>query len=234
MKPLSRKLAIGAVGLAALGVSAGVAVAATQTSTTPAAQAQAYLNDLAGKLGVTSSALTAAVKAADNDQIDAALAAGRLTSAEASALKARIQASTVAPLYGGGFAARRIERDGLGFGGADSAAAQYLGIAAATLRTDLGSGKSLAQLATAAPGKSVAGLEAAISAAETARLNAAVSSGQITSQQEQQRLSELSTRISMLVQGTRTGGHNWSRGGRSWNRSGATGASGSTLFSPTT
>src|SRR5258708_674868 len=99
---LSRKVVIGAIGLAAL-AGAGGAVAATQNSTSPAAQEQAYLNDLASKLGVTPSALATAIKAAASDQIDAAVAAGRLTPAEASALKARIQASTTAPFFGSGF-----------------------------------------------------------------------------------------------------------------------------------
>ena len=111
---LSRKLVIGAVGLAVL-AGAGGAVAATQNSTSPAAQEQAYLNDLASKLGVTPSALSAAIKAANSDQIDAALAAGRLTAAEASALKARIAVSTTAPFFGYGFG--RHGSGGRGFGG---------------------------------------------------------------------------------------------------------------------
>ncbi len=227
---LSKKLVIGATGLVML-AGAGGAIAATQSSTSPSAQAQAYINDLAGKLNVTPSALSAAIKAADSDQINAAVAAGRLTQAQATALKARIQASTVAPLYGGGFRDGRFARGGLGVGSTDTAAAQYLGITEATLRTDLQGGQSLAQIATATPNKTVAGLEAAITTAETTQLKAAASSGQITSLQEQQRLNDLSSRISTLVQRTWTGGHDWTGGGRNWNRGGATGATGSSLFS---
>jgi predicted RNA-binding protein associated with RNAse of E/G family len=224
---LSKKLVIGATGIVML-AGTGAAVAATQSSTSPSAQAQAYINDLAAKLNVTPSALTAAIKGADSDQIDAAVAAGRLTQAQATALKARIQASTVAPFLGHGFGGGRFGRGG--FGRSDAAAATYLGITEATLRTDLAGGQSLAQIAAATPGKSVAGLEAALIAAETTKLNAAVSSGQITSQQAQQRLSDLTSRISTLVQRTGTAGRNWSGGRHTWSGTGATGASGSTLY----
>lgn len=207
---LSRKLAVGAVGLAAL-AGAGAAVAATQGSTGPSAEAQAYLNDLAGKLGVTPSALTAAVKAADSDQIDAGLAAGRLTQAEASALKARIQASTTAPFPGRGFGYRGLGRNGFGggLGGIDAAAATYLGITEATLRSDLQAGKSLDTIAAATPLKTAAGLKAAIVAAATTELNAGVSNGQITSTEEQQRLSDLSSRIDAVMARTWTASGPW-------------------------
>jgi hypothetical protein len=231
VKPLlSKQLVIGATGLVML-AGAGGAIAATQSSTSPGTQAQAYVNDLAGKLNVTPSALNTAIKAADSDQIDAAVAAGRLTQAQATALQTRIQASTVAPLVGRGFAGGRFRHGGLG--GVDTAAAQYLGITEATLRTDLQGSQSLAQIATATPRKSVAGLEAAITAAETTQLNTAASSGQITSQQEQQRLGDLSSRISTLVQRTWTGGHDWTGRAHHWSGTGATGASGSSLFTPT-
>jgi hypothetical protein len=131
---LSKRVVVGATALVMLAGGAAVAVAATQGSTTPGAQAQAYINDLAGRLSVTPGALTAAIKAADSDQINAAVTAGRLTQAEATALQARIQASTGVPFFGGGFGGRGLRG---GFGGSDAAAATYLGITEATLRADL-------------------------------------------------------------------------------------------------
>jgi hypothetical protein len=207
---LSKRVVLGATALVMLGGGAAVAVAATQGSTTPGAQAQAYINDLAGRLSVTPSALTAAIKAADSDQINAAVAAGRLTQAEATALQARIQASTGVPFFGGRFGGRGLRG---GFGGTDAAAATYLGITEATLRTDLQAGQSLSQIANATQGKTSDGLKAAIIAAETVRLNAAVSSGQITGAQEQQRLTELSSRVDAVVARTWTGGGAWTGGG---------------------
>jgi hypothetical protein len=205
---LSKRLVIGATGLVVLAGAAG-AVAATQGSSSSGGPA--YINDLAGRLGVTPSALTAAIKASDGDQIDAAVAAGRLTQAQATALKARIQRSPGVPvlgrpLAGGGFRA--------GIGGSAATAAQYLGISEATLHADLRAGRSLAQIAAAAPDKSVTGLKAAIIAAETTRLNAAVSAGRITGEQEQQRLTNLSRRIDALLQRAWNGGGAWTGGGR--------------------
>ena len=103
---LRRRAAIGAVGLAALG-GGGAAVAASQGSaTTPQAQTQAIAADAADQLGVTTAALTAAIKKAMVDQIEAQVTAGKLTKAQATALEARL-AKADAPLFalGGGPAA---------------------------------------------------------------------------------------------------------------------------------
>src|ERR1019366_973826 len=98
--------------------------------------------------------------------------------------------------FGHGFGGRGFRG---GFGGSDAAAAAYLGITEATLRSDLQAGQSLAQIANATQGKTSDGLKAAIIAAETVRLNAAVSSGQITGAQEQQRPTDLSSRSAALL-----------------------------------
>ncbi len=192
----SRKLAVGATGLILLGGAGGVvAVASTQGSA--GSGRQAYIDDVAKHLNVSPSALTAAMKAAGNDQIEAAVAAGRITQSQADALKQRAQ-------HGGGvpFLGHRFDHGGLGGHGV---AAQYLGISAATLRSELQSGKSLAQIASSTPGKSVEGLKAAIVSAAKTRLENAASSGLITSQQEQERLSNLSSRVEALLQRTGLG-----------------------------
>src|SRR5579871_5494298 len=87
----SRKLAIPIAALVVLG-GAGGAVAATQSSGTPSGQA--FINDLAGRLNVSPSTLTTAMKAALDDQIDAAVTAGRLTQAQGDALKQRVADSS--------------------------------------------------------------------------------------------------------------------------------------------
>ncbi len=225
---------IAATGLVMLG-GAGAAVAATADSSS--FNAQSYINDLAGRLNVTPSALSAAIKAADNDRINAALAAGRLTQAQADRLQQRIDASASGlPSFAGRLGGRR------GGGGVRALApvvAQYLGISEATLRSDLGAGRTLAQIADAAGGgRSAAGLKAAIIAAQTTRLNDAVSSGRITGAQESARLATLSARLDALLARTWTGG--WARGGGGWGRrggpygaTGSTGAHGSPgLFGP--
>jgi hypothetical protein len=186
----SRKLVIGAAALVL------VAVAATESSA--GSGRQAYIDDVAKRLNVSPTALTAAMKAAGYDRIEAAVAAGRITRSEADALKQRIEHGGGVPSFG-----RGLGRGGLG---GHRVAAQYLGISAATLRSDLESGKSLAQIASSTPGKSVEGLKAAIVSARKTRLDQAVSSGSITRQQEQERLGKLSSRIEALVQRTGAGG----------------------------
>jgi hypothetical protein len=214
---------------------AAAAVAATQSSS--GSGETAYLGDVASRLGVTPSALTAAIKAADSDQINAAVAAGRLTLAQAASLEQRIVQSTNAPVLGvrGGLGRAGFGRGGFGRGRGRSTAAAtaYLGISEPTLRAGLAAGKSLGAIADATPGKSAAGLKAAIIAADTTALDAQVSAGTITSAQEQQRLATLSSRIDAVLQRTWTGsaGGNWAGGGGgqgAWARHGATGATGAT------
>ena len=197
MKPfLNRKLVAGATGLVLLAGGAG-ALAASQLASTSGKQA--YIDDVATHLGVSPSALTSAMKAAAIDQINAAASAGRLTQTQANALRQRIRSGDGLPLIG-----HRFGHGGLHSG--VSAAAQYLGISETTLLRDLRSGKSLAQITSSTRGKSVAELKASIIAAETKRLNNAVSKGRITSQEKQQRLSELSSRIDSLLNRTWTSG----------------------------
>ena len=190
----SRNLVIGATGLVLLG-GAGGAVAATQGSA--GSGRQAYIDDVARHLNVSPSALTAAMKAAENERIGAAVAAGRITQSQADALRQRVQQGGGVPFFG-----HRVGREGLGGHGV---AAQYLGVTAATLRSELQSGKSLAQIASSTPGKSVEGLKAAIVSADKTRLEKAVSSGWITSQQEQERLGSLASRVEALLQRTGIG-----------------------------
>ncbi|HVP75052.1 MAG TPA: hypothetical protein VMS63_03440 [Gaiellaceae bacterium] len=94
---------------------------------------------------------------------------------------------------------------GFGFGRAGdlSAAATYLGITTDALKTDLQSGKTLAQVADATSGKSAAGLIQALVASGKSKLDAAVSAGKLTSDQEQTLLASLQQRVTDLVNGTR-------------------------------
>ena len=91
---MNRKLVTGLATLIVLGGSAG-AIAAIPTGTSQIApSSQAYIDDLAGRLNVSPSTLSTAMKAALDDRIDAALSAGRITAARAAALKARVAAPT--------------------------------------------------------------------------------------------------------------------------------------------
>src|SRR5438067_11542526 len=89
-KPSRKVLVVGGAALALVGGGVGGAVAASG-SADPAAERQAFLSDAANRLGVTSAKLQEALKQAALDRVDAAVAAGRLTDAQAAAIKQRIE-----------------------------------------------------------------------------------------------------------------------------------------------
>lgn len=202
---------------------AGGAFAATKDSNGNARQA--FLNDVAKRLNVTPAQLSAALKAARLDQIDAAVKAGKLTQAQADALKKDIQNGTpprFAP--GAGPAGPGFPGPGAGPGpgfrgpghpgfkrgffgpppltrAAIDPVAKYLGLTEAQLRKQVMSGKSLAQIAKA-QGKSTSGLEQTITAAIKTRLDKAVANKRITAAQEQKILTGLSKRLDPLINAT--------------------------------
>ena len=206
---LRRRAAIGAVGLAALG-GGGAAIAATKDSpATPKAQTTAIVADAAGQLGVTPAALTAAIKKAMVDQVEAQLTAGTITKAQATAQEARINA-TNAPLFafGGGRGGPGDHGGDRGMGGGRvslDAAATYIGITSAQLGTQLAAGKSLATIATD-NGKTTDGLKAALTTAAKTDLDAAVTAGKLTQAQEDKLLAALPARLDTEISETHTGG----------------------------
>jgi polyhydroxyalkanoate synthesis regulator phasin len=204
MAKLKPKVIAGAVaGLAVAG--GGAAIAADQLGS-PKQESQAVLNDAAKQLGVEPSALTAALKKALENRVDDAVAAGRLTKAQGDELKQRIESGD-APLFAGpGFHHRGP------FGGLD-AAATYLGLTDAQLRTQLESGKSLADVAKA-QNKSVDGLVQAIVDAAKKKLDAAVAAGRLTQSRADSILADLKSDAADFVNGTAPRfGHRQFRGG---------------------
>jgi hypothetical protein len=129
--------------------------------------------------------------------------AGKLTQAQADALKQAIQNRGAAPFFG--FGTHKLGGHRF-FGGPFeahplAAAAKYLGLTDAQLLKQLAGGKSLAQIAKA-QGKSTSGLEQALTAALKQRLDKAVANKRITAAQEQKLLSRLSSRIGDLINRT--------------------------------
>ena len=191
---LKPKVIAGTVaGLAVAG--GGAAYAATQLGS-PQQENQAVLNDAAKQLGIQPSALSAALKKALENRVDEAVAAGRLTKAQGNELKQRIESGDV-PLFGGpghGFGHHAGP-----FGGLD-AAASYLGLTDTQLRTQLESGKSLADVAKA-QGKTVDGLVQALVDAAKKRIDAAVTAGRLTQTQADSILADLKSRVTDFVNG---------------------------------
>lgn len=92
------------------------------------------------------------------------------------------------------------------FGGAGlQAASTYLGVSEADLRTQLQSGKTLADVAKATSGKTVDGLIQAIVNAETAQIDQAVKDGKLTAAQATTIKTNLTQRVTDMVNGT----HPW-------------------------
>jgi urease accessory protein UreF len=194
------KLKVGAgVAAAAAVAGGGAAIAADRLGSS--SDSQAVVNDAAKQLGVTPSALTAALKKALENRVDAAVAAGRLTKEQGEELKQRIESGDL-PLF---FGPRGGPHEH--FGELD-AAASYLGLTEAQLETQLENGKSLAQVAKDR-GKSVDGLIQALVDQATKRLDAAVAAGRLTKAQEQQILVGLKQRITDFVNGIRGRDHDF-------------------------
>jgi hypothetical protein len=191
-----RVIAGAVAGLAVAG--GGAALAADQLGGSPQQESQAVVNDAAKQLGVTPGALSSALKKALENRVDAAVAAGRLTKAQGDELKQRIESGDF-PIFGGpGFGMHHAF--GM-FGRGLDAAASYLGLTEDQLRTQLESGKTLAQVARA-QNKSVDGLVDAIVADAKQKLDAAVKSGRITKAQETAILSDLKSHVTNFVNGT--------------------------------
>ncbi len=201
---MKHRLVLGVVALVAVGAG-GTALATGSSS------GNAFLDDVAHRLGVTPATLQSAMNQAFVDRVNAMVKAGQLTQAQANAIEARMKANGGMPffgLHGGEFGEHGY--GGPGFFHHDGpfeatgtgpleAAATYLGISPDTLRSDLQSGKTLAAVATSAH-KSVSGLEQAMVAAVTKQLDAAVTAGRLSKTQESQIVSAVSTRIKDFVE----------------------------------
>lgn len=178
-KRKSRKVLAAVVAGVAVAGGVGVAIASAQSdSTSP----QAFLDSVAKHLGISSEELEDATKAAAIDQVDAALAEGKITEEQAERMKERIESAETPPFFG-----PRFFGEHRGFrlhapGDQLSAAAEYLGLSVDELRERLRDGQSLADVAKA-EGKSVDGLEQAILDSVRKKLDQAVDEGNMTRSQ---------------------------------------------------
>jgi uncharacterized protein YidB (DUF937 family) len=196
------KIAAGA-GAALAIAGAGAAVAADRM--TPRAESQAVLNDAAKQLGVDPAKLSDALEQALKNRVDDLVDGGHLTKEQGDALKQRIESSDLPLLAAPAFVRPHDFGPGRFFhhrGAHLDAAASYLGLDAAKLRTALGEGKSLADIAKQ-QGKSVDGLVDALVAAEKEELEKAVADGRLTDAQRDRVVSTLEERITDFVNGVR-------------------------------
>jgi hypothetical protein len=87
VEQMRKKLA--AIAIAVLVLAAGGAYAAA-SSTSQANPREAFLTDVAQRLGVSTATLNAALRGAFDDQLSAAVSAGKLTQAQANAIEQRV------------------------------------------------------------------------------------------------------------------------------------------------
>jgi hypothetical protein len=200
-----KALAIGIAALVVIG-GGGAAIAASGDSSSPG---RSFLDAVARHLGISSQKLEDATKAAAIDQVDAARKDGKITQAEADALKQRIESGDYPPFFGPFFGSRLgpglgpdFDRPGpppFFFGEKLSAAAEYLGLTEAELRTKLNEGKTLAQLANE-QGKSVAGLKDALLNATKAKLDELVQDGKLTQEEADETYDRFESHLDDLIQ----------------------------------
>lgn len=194
------KIAMGA-GAALAVVGAGGAMAAGQLS--PSTESKAVVEDAAEQLGVAPAELSDALKQALANRLDEAVQAGTLTEAQAEAMKQRLESNDF-PLFGGpalgqrGGPGHHMGHHGMGL----DAAASFLGVTEAELRSELQSGKTLAEVAKA-EGKTVDGLVDALVTAATKRLDQAVADGRLTKAQRDEIVASLEERTTAMVNGER-------------------------------
>jgi hypothetical protein len=124
--------------------------------------------------------------------LNAAVAAGTLSRDQETARLARVRAKVVREVDRTRSRAARTP--------ALAAAARYLGISHARLRSELRSGRTLAQIAAATPGRSTGGLIDAIVAQRRARIEAAASAGRISRSREASSLAGLRRRVTAAVE----------------------------------
>ncbi|MDQ6885318.1 MAG: hypothetical protein M3077_13960 [Candidatus Dormibacteraeota bacterium] len=182
---VNRMIAFPLAGAAALAIGVG-AVAATPSPSASGSTnyAQVFVNKLAGILHLTPAQTQDALKQAQSQTVDQMLKDGKITQAQADAMKAQISA-------GNGLGA--IRPFGKGFGGDRSlgrdlrtaemnAVASALHLSAADLQAQLKAGKTLADLEKAA-NVTDATVKAAIKSAARGVLDKAVKAGTITQAQ---------------------------------------------------
>ena len=192
---VKRKVIAGAAAALAVG-GTGAGIAATKLNDSPSAESKAIVEDAAKQLGVQPQALSAAIKKALSDRVDKAVADGRLTKEQGAELKKRIAADEF-PLFGPPAFGPHFGAPHPFFHGLD-AAATYLGLTDAQLRSRLNGGKTLAEIAKA-ENKSVDGLKTAMQKDAKEKLDAEVKAGRLSKDDETQVLKDLDNRIDDLV-----------------------------------
>jgi hypothetical protein len=181
---------------------AAVAVLGIAVASATAADSPSLTDDVAARLGIAPDKLRAAFRDAIAARIDAAVKAGKLTPEQGARLKERLANAKGLGLRLRGRLALKHPALARGIRARPHRLGQitkYLGITPQELRSELRSGKSLAQIATA-HGKTVEGLVDAIVDPARARLERAVANGHLSRQRADELLARLTDAVENAVQ----------------------------------
>jgi hypothetical protein len=154
------------------------------------------LAQIATAQGKSVSGLEDAMYAEAKSKLDQAVADGKLTAADEQTMLADFRSHLDEIVNNSG--PLRVEGKGGAFRILATDVAGYLGLSEDELRTQVESGKSLAQIATT-QGKSVDGLKASILADAKSKLDEAVAAGKISAAQAKGMLDELTSHVDDLV-----------------------------------
>ena len=160
-----------------------------------------FQKDLAGKLGVSASKLQSAESSAASDTIDQMVKDGKLTKAQADQIKARLGDATNCQFQNKGGNPGKVNMQKLQqyLVAAEAQVAKGLGISSADLTSQLQSGKSLHDIATAHK-VSDTQLKTLLNNAIQSELKAAVSAGDVTQAQADMVTKQISSNPMFLDQ----------------------------------
>jgi hypothetical protein len=198
----------------------GAAFAQDDVSTSPVGYGQAFFENLAERLGITTDELDSAIDDAGGATLDEAVANGDITEEQADAMRERLEATEGFPGIGKGFGSGFGRHGGIGHhifghGVALDTVATTLGISEEELLSQLRDGATLEETITAND-STVAELVNALVAEAEDRLSAAVADGRITQEQADTILAAMPERLTDAIENGITFPGRW-RHGPFWN-----------------
>ncbi|GBD24246.1 hypothetical protein HRbin29_01921 [bacterium HR29] len=186
-----------AAALLAVVIAGGVITVFAQTNGSETDRKEAYLQSLANRLGVDVDTLKQAIKDTNLEQLDQLVQEGVISQETADAIREKIESSDTV-WFG---VPRGFGRFGFGPGLCGTSLeelATFLGTDVATLRSEIQSGKSLAQIAEA-HGKSRDELKTFLTDQVKAKLDEAVANGRITQEEADAKLESFTANLDSII-----------------------------------
>jgi len=187
------------VAIVALLAIGGVATvfAAGSTTSNGTSRGQEFLNRLANNLGITPDKLQQGLKTTADQEIDNAVANGRITQDQGNKAKAKVDAGNGLSAFTRFFGARIHSRGVLAFGAWKDLASE-LGMSPQELTSQVQSGKTVKQIISD-QNKTVDEVVNAVVGKVQQTLDTSVTNGKLTKTREQTILNNLKTRLTDMI-----------------------------------